>query len=324
LSLDTPPDGGMTAAEVLTELGICRSRQPIEALAAADVHRQELVEPLLHALERGLANPEGTPPEEGLLFSYATYLLAKWREPRAYPYFIRWLSLPGESAFDLGGDTPAQDGARFLAGVCGGDLQPIKELILNGEANEFCRGSGLGALAVLAAWEEVPHQTVTDYFLWLAREGLLRESNQVWNELVGACIDIEAVEVFPELRRAYEEDLIDGSVIGLRELDEAEESPRGTKLARFRENSPPIEDVARETYWWACFGGDSFQTIVRESRYEPRRTGSRVKKELEFMEPFSREPILAKPQPVRVANKVGRNEPCPCGSGKKYKKCCGQ
>ncbi|MDD3234623.1 MAG: SEC-C metal-binding domain-containing protein [Candidatus Omnitrophica bacterium] len=22
-------------------------------------------------------------------------------------------------------------------------------------------------------------------------------------------------------------------------------------------------------------------------------------------------------------NKVGRNEPCPCGSGKKFKKCCG-
>jgi preprotein translocase subunit SecA len=30
-------------------------------------------------------------------------------------------------------------------------------------------------------------------------------------------------------------------------------------------------------------------------------------------------------QPVRAdINKVGRNEPCPCGSGKKYKKCCGQ
>ena len=25
----------------------------------------------------------------------------------------------------------------------------------------------------------------------------------------------------------------------------------------------------------------------------------------------------------RTASKVGRNEPCPCGSGKKYKKCCG-
>jgi preprotein translocase subunit SecA len=26
---------------------------------------------------------------------------------------------------------------------------------------------------------------------------------------------------------------------------------------------------------------------------------------------------------VRTQRKVGRNEPCPCGSGKKYKKCCG-
>lgn len=30
----------------------------------------------------------------------------------------------------------------------------------------------------------------------------------------------------------------------------------------------------------------------------------------------------SKQRPVRVA-KIGRNEPCPCGSGKKYKKCCG-
>jgi preprotein translocase subunit SecA len=29
-------------------------------------------------------------------------------------------------------------------------------------------------------------------------------------------------------------------------------------------------------------------------------------------------------QPVRAGRKVGRNDPCPCGSGKKYKKCCGR
>lgn len=28
-------------------------------------------------------------------------------------------------------------------------------------------------------------------------------------------------------------------------------------------------------------------------------------------------------KPIKVEKKVGRNEPCPCGSGKKYKKCCG-
>ena len=26
----------------------------------------------------------------------------------------------------------------------------------------------------------------------------------------------------------------------------------------------------------------------------------------------------------RKVNKVGRNDPCPCGSGRKYKQCCGK
>jgi SEC-C motif-containing protein len=33
--------------------------------------------------------------------------------------------------------------------------------------------------------------------------------------------------------------------------------------------------------------------------------------------------LQAPPPAVRSAPKVGRNDPCPCGSGKKYKKCCG-
>lgn len=41
-----------------------------------------------------------------------------------------------------------------------------------------------------------------------------------------------------------------------------------------------------------------------------------------------RQPLItnrtqSKPQPVRTTKSVGRNQPCPCGSGKKYKKCCG-
>ena len=42
-------------------------------------------------------------------------------------------------------------------------------------------------------------------------------------------------------------------------------------------------------------------------------------------------PIIAAPKAsrpvkpyVRTENKVGRNDPCPCGSGKKFKKCCGR
>ena len=33
-------------------------------------------------------------------------------------------------------------------------------------------------------------------------------------------------------------------------------------------------------------------------------------------------PLPQREQPLR-STKVGRNDPCPCGSGKKFKKCCG-
>jgi hypothetical protein len=36
---------------------------------------------------------------------------------------------------------------------------------------------------------------------------------------------------------------------------------------------------------------------------------------------YDMEPIYVR-EPVRVGKKIGVNEPCPCGSGKKYKKCC--
>jgi preprotein translocase subunit SecA len=35
-------------------------------------------------------------------------------------------------------------------------------------------------------------------------------------------------------------------------------------------------------------------------------------------------PETNKPAPIRASQKVGRNEPCPCGSGKKYKQCHGK
>ena len=34
--------------------------------------------------------------------------------------------------------------------------------------------------------------------------------------------------------------------------------------------------------------------------------------------------LLNRPKPVAAEKKVGRNVPCPCGSGRKYKRCCGK
>ncbi len=46
--------------EILAELSTESGKQPLAALQSADAHSAALVEPLLGAIERGLADPRGT------------------------------------------------------------------------------------------------------------------------------------------------------------------------------------------------------------------------------------------------------------------------
>ncbi len=45
---------------------------------------------------------------------------------------------------------------------------------------------------------------------------------------------------------------------------------------------------------------------------------------IDFAEQIKQKPSALTPQISKPSPKVGRNDPCPCGSGKKYKKCCGK
>jgi hypothetical protein len=283
-----------------------------EALVSAEAHREALVGSLLEALDRGIADPIGASKQEASTFSYALYLLAKWREPRAYPYVIRWLSLPEEEPFDIAGDVVTQDGARILAGVCDGNLEPMKALILNRDADRYGRSAGVTALALLAAWAEVPRSRVIDCFVWLAQQGLEREPSAVWDSLAADSADIEALELFSELRRAYDDGLIDPQSVGRRELDAVEAMPRGEMVRRTRERYPPIDDVVVATAWWdrRSFDGDDDDEPLP---YDDDDGGNSL--DTEYVDVI---------EPYRAPPKVGRNEPCPCGSGKKYKKCCGR
>ena len=78
-------------------------------------------------------------------------------------------------------------------------------------------------------------------------------------------------------------------------------------------------------------GFEMFDTMVEEIREQTAKTIFRISVR---KTPVKREQV-AKPmdtpseggnKPVRKSSKaqVGRNDPCPCGSGKKYKNCCGK
>ncbi len=291
-----PPD------RILAQLSVVRETQPVAAIATANQHREALTGPFLKAVEDGVTEPSQDFSKHGMLFNYAAYFLAKWREPAVYPLFLRWFSLPGEDALELGGDTVSQHGGRFLASVCGGDVEPIKALALNRAANPVCRAQAMRALAVLSVWGELPRDQVESWFQFVAREGLEREKGVVWNELARLSIQLELLGVFPDLRQAREQGFIDPSFMKLEDLETVEKMPRGSLLHPFTAVNGRITNVVEETRWWAGF----------------QRRGSEAQAAKENAE------VVSAGEQYVAPRKVGRNDPCPCGSGKKFKKCHGQ
>ncbi len=61
------------------------------------------------------------------------------------------------------------------------------------------------------------------------------------------------------------------------------------------------------------------EALAREFRHREESSG-----ELSYSGGGEDEARPAKGTPAKAAPRVGRNDPCPCGSGKKYKKCCGR
>ena len=78
-------------------------------------------------------------------------------------------------------------------------------------------------------------------------------------------------------------------------------------------------------------GFDMFDEMVAQIRDDTARKLYHVMLR-KNAQPIKREQVAkpvepagdSKPKPKRVSGKVGPNDPCPCGSGKKYKKCCGR
>ncbi|MFI3325421.1 MAG: preprotein translocase subunit SecA [Clostridia bacterium] len=137
-------------------------------------------------------------------------------------------------------------------------------------------------------------------------------------------------EIKPELMREVERTLLLRNVdtLWMDHIDAMEELKNGIRLRAYAQKDPVIE--------YKSEGFDMFDqmiAIIRENtakmvltvrlrtKEAPKR--EEIAKETSASSSDSSEPKKKKPI-VNASNKVGRNEPCPCGSGLKYKKCCGK
>ncbi len=101
-------------------------------------------------------------------------------------------------------------------------------------------------------------------------------------------------------------------------IDAMDQLRNGISLRAYGQKDPLIE------YKFEAF--DAFQTMIHSIKEDLLRYIMRIRvvEQQEERVTFVNQGEEAEKKPVKVGKKVGRNEPCPCGSGKKYKNCCGK
>ncbi len=127
----------MTIPEILQELEPYTGRFPMNALKAAIEQREAITPELLRVVETVAADTLGFARREGkMLHLFAIYLLAQFRETRAYRPIVKMFSAPGETPFDLAGDTVTERLDRIFASVYDGDPAPLQGLVETDSVNE--------------------------------------------------------------------------------------------------------------------------------------------------------------------------------------------
>src|SRR4030095_5031089 len=85
----------MDVQEILPQLATNTGTFPREAVAQAIAQRETITPELLRVLVEAQHNIDHLIESEYMTHIYAMYLLAQFREPRAYPLIVEFFSIPG-------------------------------------------------------------------------------------------------------------------------------------------------------------------------------------------------------------------------------------
>lgn len=218
------------------------------------------------------------------------FILAKFREQKAFPYIIKIASLYRDWPEKFLGDVRTEGLASLLISTYNGDLPAIKNIIENQYADLWCRIACLNSLKGLFETGKLERQELIDYYTYLLDTTLIEDGDFV-SFLVSDIISMYPVELKDKIDPLFDKEYFDLSLVTKEMAEEAlslgldeclKENIYSNKFIK------PVNNVVEHVSW-----------LYRPQEDEDEEDDEKT-----------------------MQQKIGRNDPCPCDSGKKYKKCC--
>lgn len=275
-----------------------------DAVEYALLHYDEVKEQLLEEM-RYFAHHMEKWKEEAYPISvlYCLNILAQKKEKELFPILIEIFSQKDFDYFEELGMAFTDFIQNRIVSVFDGNFSQMNQLIENKELDYMARISFLQCYTYFADHNMISKKELETYLKQLIQK-YNYEEDEIYTYIAIVIMEAHLYDFRDEVKKMYQLDLINPRMFGeydtfIDELFDVDEL--------YKEKYHTIEDTIKEMSWWACF--DNRDEFMKEDFFEKTKSLQKHMDEKYLNKQLS-------------SSKIGRNDPCPCGSGKKYKKCC--
>ena len=277
---------------------------PRAAMQWALDHWSEAAPRFIARLRAFVAAPNRSDANLDELF-YIVHLCGEKREERVYRPLCQLIA-EGEAIVDVLDDGVTETLCGVLISVFDGDLAPLQRAIESETGDEYARAAALGALGYLVRARTVLNDVAMRAYLRRLRHVMKpRGDSVIWMSWAATAANLGYVDLRLDVATLNKDQFILEADFTLEDFDSqarlAREDADG--LRGFAADAVgPFDDAIETLSHWQFSAEDEFDLSDGEiSDWGPAAI------ETPYVNPL---------------REVGRNDPCPCGSGKKYKRCC--
>lgn len=259
---------------------------PADALRRAVAEPDAVADAVLRVLDLAAEDPDAPSDEEANLLFWGVHALAAARDTRVFASLLRLLRQDDEVLESLLGDAISETIPLALASAFDGDVAALHRFILDSTVDDFARNAAFDTLAFLTREGRLDREATRALLERFDDAQVAVEESPGWVGWEQTIAYLGLTELVPRVEAARK----DGRI-----TDEFSD------LAWFRK---AIRQVTKQPPDFSEFAGAAYGYLddpVSALAWTAESAGQPIK---------------------NLFKDVGRNDPCPCGSGKKYKKCC--
>lgn len=304
----------MNLDDVLREFAEAGNNLPRDSMQWALDHWDETAPPLVQMLDDYVTGRDRSEDVAETLF-FGLHLAGQKQETLLFPGLCRLLH-DAEAAQRVFGEAITETLRGILVGTYDGNLAALKAVIDNTATDDFIRDTALLVVAYLTRIGRVTEAEMREYLTDLHDRLDLEIDDILMAGWIMTIAYLGFEDLVPRVEALYQLPAMQYPLIESDEFHDklAQTLADPSSMAGFdAEHVRPLTDVIAELSAWASFSGEDDEA---DELFSDEDELSDEDWAALLPEVPRGEPLL---NPMRH---VGRNDPCPCGSGKKYKKCC--